>query len=139
MKRFLCDTDYSDQIRDEILNLMEDETGDNPNLRQAEEKAVAQMKMRLSGRYDIEKIFAVDTTDRNAFIVMTAIDITLYHLWSRERGKMPDIRNERYQDAIDWLKGVAGGTEICDLPLKNTPYGGGVQIWSRHKPNDNKY
>lgn len=142
-ERFIRDTDYGDLIREEVRNNL-DKTPDSRLLRQAESKAVAQMKMRLSSRYDTEKIFHAPAEEepdtRDAFIVMTVVDIALYHLWSKERGKMPDIRNDRYQDAIDWLKVVGSGEDIADLPARPAAeVTGGIQIYSLHAPNNNKY
>ena len=86
--RFLKDSDYDDQVRNEIRQLL-DNSPDQYRVRRAEEKAIAQMKMYLSSRYNVENIFRIPgeegTDSRNAFIVMTLIDIVLYHLWSKER------------------------------------------------------
>lgn len=142
--RFLKDTDYEDQVRNEIRQQL-DNTPDLRKMRRAEEKAIAQMKMYLSSRYDVEQIFQVpaeETEDtRNAFVVMTLVDMVLYHLWSKERGKdVPTLRNDRYQDALDWLKSVGNGEEISNLPAKQaTEVSGGVQIYSAYPPNDNRY
>ena len=137
MKRFLTDADYSDQIRDEILDCISEKGNE---LLGAEEKALSQMKMRLAGRYDIDAIFNAEGLERNAFVVMTMIDITLYHLWSKERGRIPQIRQERYQDAIEWLKGVSTGSEICNLPaLPDEDITGGFQVWSCNPPENHRY
>ena len=144
MLRFLQDSDYEDQVRNEIRTLL-DSTPDMRKLRRAEEKAIAQMKMYLCSRYDVEQIFHIpqegEADRRNAFIVMSLIDIVLYHLWSKERGKdVPQIRNDRYQDALDWLKSVGNGEELSDLPAKlPEEVSGGVQIYSPYPPSDNRY
>ena len=79
--RFLKDSDYDDQVRNEIRQLL-DNSPDQYRVRRAEEKAIAQMKMYLSSRYNVENIFRIpgeeETDTRNAFIVMTLIDIVLY-------------------------------------------------------------
>lgn len=142
--RFLRDTDYEDQVRNEIRQQL-DNTPDFRKMRRAEEKAMAQMEMFLSSRYDVRQIFKVPAENepdtRNAFIVMTLIDIVLYHLWSKERGKdVPTLRNDRYQDALDWLKSVGNGEEISNLPTKQAvDVSGGVQIYSANPPSDNRY
>lgn len=142
--RFLKDSDYDDQVRGEIRQLL-DNTPDQYKMKQAEKKGIAQMKKYLSSRYDVEQIFNVPTDGqpdtRDAFIVMTLIDLVLYHLWSKERGReVPKVRNDRYQDALDWIKSVGNGGEISDLPAKPVKdISGGVQIYSLHTPNDNKY
>lgn len=144
MNRFLRNEDYDDQIRGEIRTLL-DKTEDNRLTLQAEKKAIAQMKKYLSSRYDVERIFQVpaagEPDTRDEFIVMLLIDIVLYHLWSKERGRdIPKVRNDRYQDALDWMKSVGNGEEISDLPARQAEeVTGGVQIYSLHTPNDNKY
>lgn len=143
-ERFLRDTDYDDLIREEIRGRL-DGSPDGRLLKQAENKALAQAKMYLSGRYDTERIFRIplegEPDTRDAFIVMVLIDLVLYHLWSKERGaKMPDVRNDRYQDAIEWLKSVGAGETIADLPAKeDKEVSGGVRIYSLYPPNNNKY
>lgn len=142
-QRFLRSSDYDDQIRAELRTLLDNST-DETKLQQAEMKALAQMKMRLSGRYDVDQIFVAiepdDPDTRNAFVVMTMVDIVLYHLWSKERGKMPQVRNDRYQDAVDWLKSVSHGEDITDLPAKGSADGTPMaQIWSQYAPNNHKY
>lgn len=115
---FLQDTDYSVLIRNEIKSLLEEE---NPADRlKAESMAIAQMKAYLSGRYDVDAIFIDPGTPdtRNMHIVMLAIDITLYHLYSSEApGRMPEHRSNRYEDALSWLKDAARGNIKPDLPL----------------------
>lgn len=141
MARFLKLTDYDDQIREEIRDLL-DNTPDSRILIQAEDKAVAQMRGWLSSRYDCNSIFSPESESggRNEFIVMIAIDITLYHLWSKERGKIPQIRNDRYQDALDWLKKAGAGELVSDLPTKpQNEVTGGIQIYSIHNANNHKY
>lgn len=57
-------------------------------------------------------------TARNPFVILKLVDIVLYHLHSKEAARaMPKIREDRYQDALDWLKMVGKGTIDADLPL----------------------
>lgn len=142
-QRFLKDTDYDDQLREELRAVLDD-SFQSSKLKQAEQKALAQMRMYLSARYDADAIFSIPDPDapdtRNAFIVMTLVDIAIYHIWSKERGKMPQVRSDRYQDALDWLKSVGNGEQITDLPGResdNNPYL--AQVYSLYRPNDNKY
>jgi phage gp36-like protein len=145
MARFLKDSDYEDQVRDEIKNLL-DNTPDQRKLKQAEEKGIAQMINFLSSRHDVNQIFTPhfpesDPDPRNPFVIMILIDIVLYHLWSKERpGNIPKVRNDRYQDALDWLKAVGTGELISSLPpLPDDQVFGGVQIYSIYKPNNHKF
>jgi phage gp36-like protein len=58
-------------------------------------------------------------TSRNPFVIMYLVDITLYHLHSKDASRlMPKVREERYADALDWLKMVGKGEINADLPQK---------------------
>lgn len=137
---FITDNDYEVQVRQEIMQLL-DGSDERSAVRLAERMAVDQIKSYLSGRYDTATIFACEGDDRDLFLVMIAIDIALYHLWSkRAPRKIPEFRAQRYQDALDWLKAVGEGTLQTDLPqLPTDEYTGDVVITSNYKPNQNKY
>lgn len=124
MPRFLQNTDYDSQIKEEIRRLLDgrapDGTGTPVKLLDAETKAISQMRKWLSHRYDCDKIFIAPAVPdaRDPFLVMTAVDMTLYHLYSQTAHKdVPDHRSTRYQDALDWLKAVNNGAPIADLPI----------------------
>lgn len=56
-------------------------------------------------------------TGRNPFIVMRLVDMVMYHIHSKDASRlMPKIREDRYQDALDWLKMVGAGKVDADLP-----------------------
>ncbi len=137
---FITDNDYEVQVRQEIVQLL-DGSNDHSAVRLAERMAIDQIKSYLSGRYDTQTIFACEGDERDLFLVMIAIDIALYHLWSkRAPRKIPEFRAQRYQDALDWLKAVGEGTLQTDLPqLPTDEYTGDVLITSNYKPNQNKY
>jgi len=139
MERFLKDSDYSVLIRNEIKELLEEE---NPtDIYIAESMALAQMKNYLSGRYDTTQIFAT-SGERNMHIVMLAIDLTLYHLYTSEAPNMiPEHRSDRYADALSWLKDISRGKVTADLPLLKDE-GGDEQMdfrLSSRKPKNHKY
>lgn len=72
----------------------------------------------------IEEDFWVIDDFRNQLLVMYYIDLVLYHLYSSLAShKMPEHRNDRYQDALDWFKEVAENNIEADLPEKeiNSP------------------
>ncbi|MDR1865982.1 MAG: DUF1320 domain-containing protein [Bacteroidales bacterium] len=137
---FITNDDYDLQAREEILQLL-DGTADKSILRIAERMATDQIGQYISGRYDTEFIFSRQGEDRNYFIVMITIDIALYHAWSkRAPRKMPELRAQRYQDALDWLKSVGDGTISTGLPqAPEDEYQGDILIQSKYKPNVNKY
>jgi len=113
---FLTLTDYADQIKTDILTRLTE--GDDNNRLRAETKAIAQATSRLATRYDTNAIFALTGDARNQELVMCLVDMTLYHLHSRlTPGQVPEDRDKRYADAMEWLKMVASGDYNPDLPV----------------------
>jgi len=150
MSRFIKSTDYSMQIRQEIIKLLT--SGDNEwfnssELIRAENTAIAQIKNRIGKRYDCFSIFTASGDDqpdmRDQWIVTIVIDIALYHLYSKTGSKdLPQHRSQRYQDAIDWLKDVGNGETVADLPQimdSNTGEAYGEFIFNSREPQNHKY
>ncbi len=139
---FITDQDYSVLIRTEIKDVLLENYSET-KLRNAEQMAISQIKNYLAGKYDVEKIFSAKGEARNPHIVMITIDCALYHLYTANTARqMPEIRSQRYQDAIDWLKAVSKGEAIADLPKKldehDKPYLG-FCIKSKHPKSSNRY
>lgn len=131
MARFIIESDYAMQIKQEIIKLLTSPTEWFTSLKlvRAEQTAIKQIRHRIGKRYDCHLIFApllppalgdnpgeqLDTRDE--FIVTITIDITLYHLYSQTGMKdIPEHRQQRYQDALDWLRDVGNGDTLADLP-----------------------
>lgn len=139
---FITDDDYSVLIRREIKTVLVENYSDT-KLKGAEDMAISQIKNYISGFYDIDKIFSAEGSDRNAFVVMITIDCALYHLYtSLAPNHIPKHRTERYSDALEWLKGIAGGKK-ADLPpiidketgkVKTT-----IRITSKYKQDRQKW
>ena len=112
---FLTSTDFKEQVKDEILATMTG--GDTSLLDKAELKSIAQMTTALNVRFDAANIFNKTGTDRNSEIIMRLVDMVLYHLSSRiNPGQVPTLRQNRYDDCIEWMKLVASGKMEPDLP-----------------------
>ncbi len=113
---FLYEQDYWVVIDQKAFEVLSRE---NPyNLEGAEKTAIEEIKGYLRPKYDCEAIFSADGEDRNSKIVQVTADIALFHLVSSVPGKMGyELRKERYDIAINWLKGVQSGTITLDLPL----------------------
>lgn len=122
---FLTDSDYLDQIKATQLSVITENT---LSIRQtAEAAAEAQMRSRLAVRYAVDSIFSATGTARNAEVVMYMVDMVLYHLHSRiNPGQVPELRKERYADALDWLNKVSAGDFLPDLPKVGDADGDGV-------------
>jgi phage gp36-like protein len=143
---FIKDSDYEVQIRAEI-NQVIDETTEKTKLAKAVNMAISQMKNYLGGRYDLDLIFIDAPADgeadtRDQFIVMTVIDMALYHLWTKEGGNnIPQTRIDRYADALEWLKAVQKG-EATNLPVikdEDDQPVYDVRIKSRYEQTNNRY
>ncbi len=122
--RFLKDNDYDTLILDEDKELITQST--LINRYSAEDMAIDQMGGYLRGKYDVVLAFptAIDAI-RSKVLVMYCMDITLYHLHASIPGRfVPEIRRIRYEDALAWLKDVAKGLTVPDLPLKTDPVTG---------------
>lgn len=140
MANFIQESDYEVQARGELLRLL-DGTDERAAILQAERFAISQIRKHLGGRYDCNTLFSATDEDRDDYIIMITIDLTLYHLWSKKSPKTtPEHRKIRYDDALAWLTSVGSGETPTDLPqLPTDEYQGDVRIFSRYKPNDNKY
>lgn len=121
MARFLIDEDYETLVKEEIRRLLDgrapDGTGTPVKLLKAEQMAVQQVRNWLSERYDMDTAFAASGDARDHYLVMIVIDLTLYHLYSQTGHKdVPEHRDKRYTDALDWLKNAGRGQITTDLP-----------------------
>lgn len=106
MAEFINPEDYDASMHREILESIIRE--DEAVLEICEDQAIEQMKSYLGARYDCQKIFSARGKERNALILMFAIDITLYHVCSiHNPQKFSSLRKERYERAMEWLKGVS--------------------------------
>ena len=139
---FLTDDDYSVLVRTEIKDILLENYSET-KLSSAEQMAVNQVKNYLAGKYNVKKIFEAEAEERNSHIVMIVIDCTLYHLYSGTVPKrMPEIRSQRYQDALDWLKLISTGEASADLPIKSDEEGnqlGSIKFSSKYPVSDNRW
>lgn len=117
---FLNQDDFKKQIKADVLDRIIQ--NDQSILYESELASIAEMQSYLGVRFDTANIFNRTGTDRNALIVMYAVDILLYHVHSRlNPNQIPQLRVDRYDAAINWLKAAGAGTVTADLPLKPVP------------------
>lgn len=118
MANFINTTDYDATIHREILDslLRKDSASYDPQIIEiCEDRAVCEMRSYLNKAYDCDAIFSATGNDRHALILMFAIDITVYHIFCQHNPyKMAKIRQDRYDRAIEWLKGVMKGDITID-------------------------
>lgn len=119
-----------DILTPEDINAIIDETileeiteGDETILDTAELDALGEMTGYLNIRYDAAKCFDRTLTDYNGIktVIQRLVDVMLYHAHSRIMpDNIPELREKRYNNAINWLEKVASGYIAPQLPLKET-------------------
>lgn len=101
--------------------------------------AIQEAKGYLGG-YDTNAIFSATETERNALLLIFVKDIAVWHYLNLSNaGADLQLRQDRYERAIDWLKAVQKGNVSPDLPKKKdesgTPEGGIIIFGSNPKKN----
>lgn len=122
METFVNESDYRVVIGDKAYDVVSQ--ADYVNRANAEREAMEEISGYLRPKYDTEAIFSAQGESRNSLIVMYMCDVALYHMSASLPGRMNmDIRKERYDRAIEWLKDVAAGKIVPDLPLSVDQHG----------------
>ena len=80
MSKFIELTDYDASIHREILDALTRE--DNAVVEICEDRAIEEMRCYLSKRYDCDRIFTETGDRRSQLVLMMAIDIAVYHIFS---------------------------------------------------------
>ena len=113
MQNFISLTDYDASIHKDILDsLLRSGTSDyDPQIIEiCEDRAISEMKGYLGKTYDCDAIFTATEDERHPLILMFALDISIYHIFCQHNPyKMSQIRQDRYERAVNWLKGVMRG------------------------------
>ena len=112
---FLTKNDFKavcDPVTLDVINQADDD-----NLNRAIGYAQEEVASYLRSRFNVAAAFAKEGSERNAQLVMIMCDVALYHLvaWLPKRIGF-EIRETRYNNAIDWLKNVQSGKATPDLP-----------------------
>lgn len=113
---FITDEDYRVIIGDDAIKVISrasQTTRDN-----ALSIAIEEVSSYLRPTYDASAIFNETGEKRNKLIVMVTADVALYHMTTSLPQKMGiEIRKERYDRAIEILKGIQSGSLTPDLPV----------------------
>lgn len=117
MSQFIELTDYDASIHREILDALT--RNDNEVVEICEDRAISEMRCYLSRRYDCDKIFGMEKDRRIQLVLMMAIDISVYHIFCiHNPQKLSQVRKDRYDRAVEWLKAVGSGKiNIDGAPL----------------------
>lgn len=117
MSNFVQLSDYDASIHRDILDALVRD--DEAVIEVCEDRAVAEMRCYLSKRYDCDALFSATGDGRNQLVLMMVIDIAVYHIFCiHNPQKLSQIRKERYERAVEWMKAVAAeDISIEDAPL----------------------
>lgn len=130
MSEFINHQDFSPVMREEFIGLI----NDNPdNEKKAISSGISKMSSYLRNRFDVNIIFGGSDYPDKELIKEYLVDLVLYKLHARTR-VIPEVRKERYLDAIAWLEGVSLGEIHPNLPAlpsgelssNDVRYGGGL-------------
>lgn len=103
------------------------------------ESAIEESSSYLSLRYDVEKIFTSQGTDRNAHLLNVVKTLALWNIIQLANVDM--IYNkvqDEYDRAINWLNRIATGRLSPNLPEKNKDQQQGFYLESKTL-NNNDY
>ena len=121
MSNFINITDYDASIHRDILDALTREDASLVEI--CEDRAIAEMRCYLSGRYDCDALFSATVPggsspgkdNRHQLVLMMALDIAIYHIFSIHNPvKLSQLRKDCYERAVEWLKAVAAGTISID-------------------------
>lgn len=108
MNNFIQITDYDATIHREILDsLLREEAGSSATVEVCENRAIATVRSLIGNRYDCDAIFAATGDQRNVIILKVCLDIAVYEIFCQHNPyKMSKIREDRYKDAMTFLREV---------------------------------
>ena len=113
MTQYIEPNDYDASVHREIIDAITRE--DNSILDICEDRAIEEMKSYMAGRYDVDRIFAARGEERHPLILMMCLDIAVYHIYSLGNpAKMSSLRENRYERAVEWLKGIQKGNVVIN-------------------------
>lgn len=108
----LCDQDDLDVIT----------STDHDKRERALKMALDEVRTYMRMKYLIDAEFAKTGDARNDYLMMIVMDLTLYHLFSILASRMGmEMRKERYDAAISWLKDVRAGKNDPGIPTIDNP------------------
>lgn len=134
---YLNTSDYLLQIQD--VNLQQIINSNEAIREQANLLAEAEARSFLIQKYDFDSELAKTGADRDPQLLAYIIDIALFHLHSRIAPRnIPEIRKDRYENAISWLKMCAFGDVTPKLTPKDPKQGSRIRYGGNTK-NTNIY
>lgn len=134
---YLTKEDIKTHMRSENLQVIT--RGDDTLITSAIDSAVSEAKGYLAS-FDKDAIFSTEGNNRNALLLTFIKDISAWHLINIcNAGNDFELRQTRYERAVDWLKAVQAGKVQPDLPALSTtdgePTSAGITFGSNAKRN----
>jgi phage gp36-like protein len=112
---FITKADFESTIHTEILNAIT--RNDDAIIDVAIDASISEMKGYLLARYNTDTIFNATGSDRHPVVLQFCKDIAIYHLHCvHNPDKIPQVRIDRYERVVDWLKQVSSEKINPDLP-----------------------
>lgn len=97
--------------------------GDDTIAQAAIDAAVSETRGYLT-RFDTDRIFQASGSRRNDLLLIFVKDIAVWHLVNLcNAGTELELREKRYDRAVDWLKAVQKGNVSPDLPEREAEAG----------------
>lgn len=111
---FLTSEELKTHLYAENINII---SRDDETILQAAIDAACQEAKSYLAAYDTAQIFAAVGATRNALLLIFVKDIAVWHFINLcNAGTELQLRQDRYDRAIDWLKAVQRGDVSPDLP-----------------------
>lgn len=130
-------SDYIMHIQD--VNMQEIINNNETIRTKANLLAMAEAQSYLIQKYDINAEFAKTGDDRDQQMLSTIVDIALFHIHKRIAPRnIPQLRQNAYDAAIEWLKMCAYG-DITPALAKIVPTQGMRIRYGGHEKNNNTY
>jgi len=116
--KYLTIDDLKSLLKENILDDLSE--NDYTLFDQLESYSIGEIDAMIGFKFDVDASFK----QRNPFLIMTLIDIFAYHFASRmTHTDMQNIKEERYTTAREWLRDIAMGKIVPNLPMKQEEVG----------------
>jgi phage gp36-like protein len=121
---YCTEADLLHRVDEDTLSQLTSDTGgvDSAVVDRAISAADEEIDGYLAVHYTLP--FAV-TPDR---VRDLSADIAIYNLYGRRDADIPENRKDRYRDAVAFLRKLAEGKAVLDVPDPSTAEGGGIGI-----------
>lgn len=127
---FLTVEELYTHLHDETVSVISRETEAIPLA--AIDAAVAEARSYLHD-YDTNAIFSAEGDARNALLLLFVKDIAVWHFVNLGNACIDiELREKRYDSAVNWLRLVQKGDLSPDLPAKKAEPGGAEIVGKIH-------